>query len=71
MRITTWQQAKDTGLTRSAIQELCDNDLALVEEIKVKLKKKHPRASEKQVECWAEGCLKKKMQREHWGFSAF
>ena len=67
--ITSWKEAKDARLTQEALQELCDYDLALEEKIKVSLKKKHPGASEKQINAWAASVIRRKMQKEHWGWS--
>lgn len=68
--IKSWKEAKDAGLTQEALQELCDYDIALEERIKVSLKSKHPGASEKQINAWAAGAIRRKMQKEHWGYSS-
>lgn len=67
--IKNWKEARDAGLTQEALQELCDYDLALEERIKVRLRSKHLGASEKQINAWAAGAIRRKMQREHWGWS--
>jgi len=67
--IKTWDEAKAKDLTQEALQELCDYDLAFKEKIKCNLRRKHPTASEKQLEAWANGALRRKMQQEMWGWS--
>jgi len=67
--IKSWKEARDAGMTKEALQELCNYDLALEERIKISLKIKHPGASEKQINAWAAGAIRRKMQKEHWGYS--
>jgi len=69
--IQTWQDAKKEGLTQDALQQLCDYDLALKDRIVLRLREKHPQASERQIESWAWGALRRKMQQEHWGHSVY
>ena len=69
--ITTWQEAKKAGLNQDTLQELCDHDLALKDRITQRLREKHPDATEKQIDTWAWGALRRKFQREHWGFAPY
>lgn len=67
--ITAWQEAREAGMTKDALQELCDYDLALQEKIKGSLRRKHPNASTKQIDAWAASCMRRKYQQEHWSWS--
>ena len=71
MTITTWQDAKQAGLTQDALQGLCNYDIALEERIKARLRIKHPTATDRQIDNWASSAIRRKMQQEHWGYSAY